>query len=259
MSTSSTPEPAPEPAAEAAPEAASEQARARARERHRLRRRNLRITFLVLLGLVIVGGAYYYSTGGDRQTAQQSLAPATVRDGVLVVGARPDAAPVQVTVYEDFLCPYCRELEESSRGFLRRAARQGTVAITYRPFQILDDNYSAKALAAYASVLQTGTPREAEAFHDKLYDEQPYENDSTKPGVPAMRGWARDIGITDQTVLQSIGDAQTAAHAAAQKAAADAGVDQTPWVLIDGRHAPGSTVSEIVASLRQAVRGAGSG
>jgi hypothetical protein len=110
-----------------------------------------------------------------------------------------------VVVYEDFLCPFCRQLETSTRDFLHQDAAKGSVQVEYRPFQLLPDDYSRRALDAWATVLQKGTPAQALRFHDLLYDEQPYEQAAHKPGVAALRALARKAGVTDPKVLDASG------------------------------------------------------
>ena len=61
------------------------------------------------------------------------------------------------------------------------AADKGTVQVEYRPFHLLQDDYSTRALSAWAAVLEQGTPKQALSFHDLLYDNQPYEAAPDKP------------------------------------------------------------------------------
>src|SRR5207237_9490588 len=94
----------------------------------------------------------------------------------------PAAAPVKLTVYEDFQCPFCRQFEAQSRDFLRSDAAEGKVQVTYQPINFLtQDDYSARALSAWAAILDKGTAKQALAFHDKLFDDQPGEQSSDKP------------------------------------------------------------------------------
>ena len=117
---------------------------------------------------------------------------ASLRPG-LVAGSNAKAK-YKVVVYEDFLCPYCREFETSSRDFLRAAAQKGTAQIEYRPFHLLQDDYSTRALSAWAAVLQQGTPEQALRLHDLLYDNQPYEQAANKPGTSQLQGGPRRPG-----------------------------------------------------------------
>ena len=164
-------------------------------------------------------------------------------------------APVKVVVYEDFLCPFCRQLETSTRDFLHQDAAKGSVQVEYRPFQLLPDDYSRRALDAWATVLQQGTPAQALRFHDLLYDEQPYERAAHKPGVAALQALARKAGVTDRKVLDALGSPNPAFFAAVQRSAEQAGVRGTPTVLVDGKPLGGSSIQVLADRLEQRAAG----
>jgi protein-disulfide isomerase len=154
-----------------------------------------------------------------------------------------------VVVYEDFLCPFCRQLETSTRDFLHQDAAKGRVQVEYRPFQLLPEDYSRRALDAWATVLQQGTPAQALRFHDLLYDEQPYEQAAHKPGVKALRALARKAGVTDPKVLEAL------FYDAVQRSAATAGVRGTPTVLVDGKPLEGSSIQDLADRLEKLAAG----
>ena len=114
----------------------------------RERNRRLAITtgILVLLALVIATGVWVTSGSSTPDPAAAKTPAAHAGDHSLVVGAA--TAPVKVVVYEDFLCPFCRQLETSTRDFLHQDAAKGRVQVEYRPFQLLPDDYSRRALDA---------------------------------------------------------------------------------------------------------------
>ncbi|MBV9832379.1 MAG: thioredoxin domain-containing protein, partial [Marmoricola sp.] len=170
----------------------------------------------------------------------------------LVVGSNA-RAKYKVVVYEDFLCPYCRQFETSSRDFLREAAAKGKVQVEYRPFHLLQDDYSTRALSAWAAVLQGGTPQQALKLHNLLYDNQPYESDPNKPDTATLTSWAKQAGVTDQKVLDAIGTPDTAFVGAANAAASKAGVTGTPTVFVNGKELTGSSISAMVDNLERTV------
>lgn len=222
----------------------------------RERNRRLAITtgILVLLALVIATGVWV--TAGGSTTPDPVAArtpPAHVGDHSLVVG---DAdAPVKVVIYEDFLCPFCRQLETSTRDFLHQDAAKGNVQVEYRPFQLLPDDYSRRALDAWATVLRQGTPAQALRFHDLLYDEQPYEQAAHKPGVAALRALARKAGVTDPTVLDALGSPDATFFTASQTSAERAGVRGTPTVLVNGKPLGGGSIQGLADRLEKAAAG----
>ena len=216
----------------------------------RERRRLLLGVAAVVAVLAVVAGVVV-SSGRGEETPPPSAVPARAEAQALVLG--PEDADHTVVVYEDFLCPYCRELENGSRDFLRADAAAGTVQVEYRPFQLLQDDYSERALNAWGLVLSDGTPEQAAAFHDRLYDEQPYEASSSKPDDAQLADWAQDAGVEDRALLDRIeqGEVDQDFVDAADAQAREAGVTGTPTVLLDGRRVEGSSIGAIVDSLER--------
>ena len=203
---------------------------------------------VVVLLLVIVGAGVFFSrSGGD------AAASASSRGQALVVG--DDAkAKLKVVVYEDFLCPYCREFESSTRSMLHEAASKGTVQVEYRPFHLLQDDYSTQALAAWSAVLQQGTAKQALALHDLLYENQPYEQDPSKPGPAQFVSWAKKAGVTSSAVLDAVRQASDQTFVdAADAAAKKAGVTGTPTVFVNGKQLGGASVSDEVSALEKMI------
>jgi protein-disulfide isomerase len=210
----------------------------------------LTVVVLVVLAGVVVAGVVL--GGGGSSPSQSGAAAGKVgarADGpALVIGTNPDAP--KVVIYEDFLCPYCREFEASSRATLREAAKKGKAVVEYRPFHLLQDNYSLEALTAWAAVLEKGTPAQALQFHDLLYENQPYENDADKPSVDDLVDLAKKAGVTDSAVRDAMHQPNQPFVDAAGKAAEKAGVSGTPTVWFDGKPLSGSP-SQLADKLKQ--------
>jgi protein-disulfide isomerase len=218
------------------------------------RNRRILITLAIVLVLsaIVAGGVIFTSSGGTTPKPTASAA-ASVSGQALVVG-RKDAEHT-VVVYEDFLCPYCRQFETSTRDFLRADAQKGLVQVEYRPFHLLQDDYSSRSLSAWAAVLQHGSPQQALRLHDLLYDKQPYENDPTKPDADQLAAWAKQSGVTDSAVLDATKRADAAFVQAADAAAAEAGVSGTPTVLVDGQPLGGASITDMVNQLERTLAG----
>ncbi len=206
---------------------------------------------LVVLAAAVIAGVLL--SGGDKKDPATTAGPsATVSGQALTVGDDPSAT-TKIVVYEDFLCPYCRQFEAASRTYLRKAAEQGKVLVEYRPFHLLQDEYSTTALTAWAAVLEGGTPGQALKYHDLLFENQPYENDAAKPGVADLTDLAKKAGVTDKSVLDSIGVANTQFVDAADQSATDAGVKGTPTVIVDGKTLEASSISDMSDQLEQLI------
>src|SRR5690349_18564892 len=96
-------------------------------ERKERRRRSIVVTLVgtVVLALVLVIG--YIVQNQRDTTGQSSTAPAGAVGYTLPVGKA--SAPVKVTLYEDFICPFCGEFEAATRTKLQSAADSGKVRL----------------------------------------------------------------------------------------------------------------------------------
>jgi protein-disulfide isomerase len=222
--------------------------------RERNRRIAISAAIVAALAVVVAGGVWLTSaSGGQPVGPAPSAVGASAGDHSLVVGT--PSAKLKVVVYEDFLCPFCRQLELSTRDFLRQDAAAGRVQVEYRPFQLLPDPYSKRALNAWSVVLQHGTAQQALRFHDLLYDQQPFESATNKPDVAALQKLARKAGVTVPTVLDAFGTEDTAFYRAVERAASAADVRGTPTVLVNGTPLQGASVQDLADQLETLAAG----
>lgn len=206
------------------------------------RNRKVLIVLVVLVVLAAVVTAGVLLSGGNKPAVSAGPSPKAVARGqALVVGDDADAK-VKVVVYEDFLCPYCREFESATRSFIRKDAEAGKVLVEYRPFNLLQDPYSKLALTAWGAVLQKGTGKQALALHDLLYDKQPYENDAAKPDIDQLTTWAKKAGVKDDNVLTAMRKDNPAFVSATNLAASEADVQGTPTVVVNDQVLQGTPV-----------------
>ena len=176
---------------------------------------------------------------------------ATATDVGVAIGA-PDA-PHTVVIYEDFLCPYCQQLEESTRDQLAALALAGKVYVEYRPFDLLSrlGDYPIRATSAFAVVLEKSGAEVAKKFHDLLYENQPSESEPDSVTNDDLVKLAVQAGATEDDVRPGIESvAQRAWVTKATDAAMTAGVQGTPWVLLDGTpFEDGTTVPDLASNL----------
>ncbi len=196
---------------------------------------------------VVIAALVIFSSGEAPAEKPEAAAPVKPGEHSLTVGQQD--ARTKVVVYEDFADPASRELEMASRDFLRIEAARGTVQVDYRPFAA-DADYARGALAAWLAVLQAGTPRQALAFHDVLFDRQP-EPGST-PETP-FASWAKSAGIKDQAVTEALGSPDAGPVETANQAVTNAGVTRAPVVLVDGRPLTAASPTELADKLQRLV------
>lgn len=224
--------------------------RAAQERQERNRRVALIVGILVALGAIVAGGVWY-TTGTGTKAAAQTAGAVSAGPGAVIVG--PSTAPTTITIYEDFQCPYCLQLENETRTFLRDNAAAGKVRVEYHPINLLtQDVYSARGLNAFAAVLGHSTPRAALALHDLLYDNQPYETDSGSVSESEIAGFVKKAGGDNAAVASALQSTDTAFFAAANRLMQEKNITGTPTVYIDGKQVTGS-VDQIVARIEAAV------
>lgn len=218
------------------------------KERNRIA---LVVAIVVALGAIVAGGAWYTSSGSS-DPGSTAVAEATAEEASLVVGKAN--APVKVVIYEDFLCPYCRQLEDQTRDFLRESAAEGKVQVTYQPINLLQQyDYSARALNAWAAVLGNASPQDALKLHDLLFENQPYETASDSVSDADLAELVKEAGAGSSAVTAALKTKDAAFFAAAQQAMTTANVEGTPTVHVNGKALTGA-VSSLVSQIEQAVQ-----
>jgi protein-disulfide isomerase len=182
-------------------------------DRRQARRRNVTVAVSVVAVLaVVIGLTVLVRTLNNEQKAKEAAATAPPRNVVTnAAGASgyqygKDSAKVSVTVYEDFICPACKNFENTNQAALHKYADEGKIKILYSPVGLLDDysttGYSTRAAAAAAAVLDVA-PDKFMAYHDALFTAQPAEGG---PGLPNTQlvDLAVQAGVDKTAVEQAI-------------------------------------------------------
>lgn len=233
---------------------AARAAAALAEQQRRERRRRNGMVAGVVLGLAVAMLVGWLVTR-SLDTTDDVSAPSAGSEHGLTLG--PDDAPHTVVVYEDFLCPFCDEFETASRDELARLAADGKVQVEYRPFDFLArlGDYSARSTAVFAVVLDTAGPDVAKGFHDRLFAQQPEEK-GPFPSDDDLVAMAVASGADKAKVEAGLADRSGERWTdAATQAAASAGVQATPTVLLDGEvFSDGRTAPDLAKNLLARLR-----
>lgn len=206
----------------------------REQERRERRRRTLMVLGVVGAMVLIVAAGFLVNRARDT-TNDVNAEPAGTSDYGLAIG--DPSAPREIVIYEDFLCPFCGELESQTNEELAQLAEDGEVFVEYRPFVLLSriSDYSERSTAAFAVVLEHSGPEVAKRFHDLLFANQPSE-EGPFPDDAALVELAVEAGAEESEVADDIENgAGTDWAEAATQAAEDAGVQRSPVVLLDGK------------------------
>ncbi|MEQ6901378.1 thioredoxin domain-containing protein [Nocardioides sp. YIM 152588] len=227
-------------------------------QRREQRRRMLTIGGVVLAMLVIIGGILAI-TLNEQSKKDEKLAAAGSAASSYGVTIGPDDAPHDLVIYEDFLCPYCGELEKRTRDDLTELAAAGNVQVEYRPFDLLSGSfgdYPIRATNAFAVVLDESGSDVAKQFHDLLFENQPSEQNPDAMTDDDLVDLAVEAGADEADVRPGIEDlAMEDWVTEATQEARDAGVSGTPTVILDGEQfTDGRTVDELADNLVAALQ-----
>jgi len=228
----------------------TERARAQAEERRKAKQRKDRLTRVGLgVGVLalVVGGYFLVTTlGSDKPDT-----PPAGASGSYGLRIGEADAPKEIVVYEDFLCPFCGQLELTVRDQLDAAVEAGEVSVEYRPLGFLEriSDYSPESANAFAVVLDESGPEVAKAFHDLLFDNQPSE-EGPFPDSDDLVDLAVEAGATEADVRPGIEDMAFEGWVdAANDAASQEGVNSTPSVFVDGELVEGQTLAEVAEAM----------
>jgi len=122
--------------------AAARAAVIRKEQERRERRRRTVVVVVALAVLAAIGTAvsvYLDRTGAPATAPKGAVATYAVPSG-------PASAPVTVSVYEDFMCPFCGDFEAASRAALQKDVDAGKVQLRYHVLNFLDDRSTSERL-----------------------------------------------------------------------------------------------------------------
>ncbi len=167
-------------------------------------------------------------------------------------------APVELAIYSDFECPYCRNFalaalpaitaEFVDRGLLR-------VRYFYFPLAAIHANAVATAKAAHCA----GVAGRFWAYHDYLYVRQPEWAGAAAPDSLWV-GYAESLGLEPREFAGCLSAPETLAAVVSDlRRALDAGVGGTPTIVLGDRSLVDLTSyeelrAEIVAAIANAQR-----
>jgi len=222
-------------------------------KKERTRKVSLIVGIVAVLSAIVAAGTWL--GGGTSTPTDNSSVEVTAGSGSVIVGDA--AAPVKVVIYEDFLCPYCRQLEASTRDFLRENAAKGKVQVEYRPINLLRDfTYSARALNAWAAVLKNASPQAALELHDLLFEKQPYEQSSDATTDADIAALVEEVGAGSEEVTAAMKVVDEEFFAAADQVVQAQGIVGTPTVAINGKILSGLSVIQLRSQIENAVSNA---
>ncbi|MEH0975075.1 thioredoxin domain-containing protein [Micromonospora sp. CPCC 205546] len=199
--------------------------------RERRRKRTLWVSVAAVAVLVVaglIGWSVYSSQRSDDFTAPTGANEA----GTGVVAG---SGPVTVDIYEDFLCPACKQFEQASGPTIDQLISEGKIRVVYHPVAYLNrfssTQYSTRSSAASGCAAEVGRYRE---YAKALFDRQPPEggaglSDEELVDIAAGAGIDRD-GFA--SCLREGTFKPWTEHVTEE--ASKANITSTPTILVDG-------------------------
>ncbi|BCJ29059.1 thioredoxin domain-containing protein [Actinocatenispora sera] len=209
-------------------------------ERQRRNRIIITASICAVLLIVVVGAVSWavYESNKPKTIAAQSITanyPVKLDNGVVVAGK--DSAKVKIDIYEDFMCPYCGELERGSHTELQKGLNGGTLQVRYHIVDLLNGSSTPAGYSDRAANIALGTVAEGKfaQFHWSLYHKQPAEGG---PGYSdeQMIDLADRLGADKDKISKIAKDGTYKKYPAQQlKDFQAAGYQGTPTVVQNGK------------------------
>jgi protein-disulfide isomerase len=216
--------------------------------REKRRRRTIWISIGVVAVLAIGGLIGYTIYASQKPTAFNTPARAnTAGDGIVSGNGR-----VPVEIYQDYLCPFCKQFHDSAEAQLNQLAAQGQITLTIHPIAILDDrttnHYSSRAAAA------VGCASDSDKFlpyNDALYANQPAEG-TAGPTDDELIATGTSIGLGDRFTTCVKDGRYTTWPDHTTDLASQRGVTGTPTVFVNGVKVD-PTLAAVTAAIGAAI------
>lgn len=205
--------------------------------------------FTVGQDLKVVGAVQTDTTPSPSASAETPEEPsATPTDG-----ATPGPQNVDIRVYQDYLCPYCKQFETTNAKQIAGWLNAGAATYTVHPLATLTNaslgtQYSLRASNAAACVVEN-SPNDFFAFNTAMFEKQPAENtegltdaqikDIAK-GVVSGSVSKINTCIDEGTYKSWVKDATNRARSGPLPDTDVKKVDGTPTILVNGKQYTGS-------------------
>jgi len=216
----------------------------------RRRKRTMYISIAAVAVLVIAGLIGWGVYQSQRSDAGPLVAPASA---TTTTGPTLGNGPVQVQLYEDFICPHCKDFENTSGSAINDLVSQGKIKVTYNTVAYLDPasstQYSTRSAAAAGCAADGGKFKE---YHDALFAQQPAEG-SAGLSDSQLISIGTGVGLDQGSFGQCVDSGRYKPWVASvTDEAAKSGVTGTPTVKVNGQTIPNPTPDAIVAAVNAA-------
>lgn len=227
------------------------QAAAALRKQQEAQARRKRIVFGTAIGasVLLIGGLLGAGIWMNREVDYAVNEPAAAVTDTYAVTIGD--GPIAIDLYIDYMCPACKQFEDTYAADLQRWVDEGSVQINYHPIAILNrmsqgTEYSTRAGAAAVCAADTGQ-QEFLDYTLALYAAQPAENTSGLSDDELVRIGTEEVGL--DAAWEECVDAETYrgwVEEGTSSASSDQGVTGTPTAIVNGQLVDSGTFAESV-------------
>ncbi len=199
--------------------------------REKRRKRTLWTSIVAVFVLLIAGGIGWAVYSSQRSTSF-TAPPGANADGTgIVVGT----GQVTIDLYEDYLCPACKQFQDASGSTVKQLVSEGKAKVVFHPVAFLNrfstTEYSTRSSAAAGCAAKGGKFTE---FTDQLFAKQPPENSAGLSNAELIDIGA-GVGLNKDDFGSCVNDGTYKSWTEhVTDDASKAGVTGTPTVKING-------------------------
>lgn len=168
-----------------------------------MRRRPHRLVLAAAAVALLTTGCAAQAPSPSDEAGTSASTPAVVAPaGADGYGLPAGTGAVEIQLFTDLSCPYCRMLEEATGDVLSEAVAAGTATLTIHPLNFVsakhgdDTAWSTRAANALAAALDAGQGDRIPAFYALLQENQTTTDGTTHPSDADILALAQQAGIT---------------------------------------------------------------
>jgi protein-disulfide isomerase len=216
----------------------------------RRRRRTIIVSLIAVVAVLVAGVAgltLYELQKKDHVTSPK----AAITDNG---GIATSSGPVTVDLYLDYLCPVCKNFEDTAGGTITQMVKDKKITLVYHPVAILNNStnpagYSTRAGSAAGCASDGGKFQE---YTSALYAKQPAEESSGLTDDQLVQIGA-GVGLIDPTFAQCVRAGTYSSWVDHNTDVfASRGYNGTPTVVVAGKPLANPTADSLTAAVAAA-------